>query len=134
MTHISCKIYFLLLVDPLQLSLKIAILLGEIHSLAGYKIPPPPKIVFFEICCSQNTSDSVWHWAKLSKVWVISQKKKFLAYQSWSKWSKTGGQNQSLVKSQPWHLFRLPKQFSWVKFTIFYHIWAYGDLKFFFDP
>ena len=29
-THISCKIYFLLLVDPLQLSLKIAILLGEI--------------------------------------------------------------------------------------------------------
>ena len=66
---------------------------------------------------------------KLSKVWVITQKKKFLAYQSWPKCSKKGGKKIWLLKSQPWHRFYSPKQFSWVNLSVLYHFYVFWDQK-----
>jgi len=48
------------------------------------------------------------------------------------KWSNFEGKNFWLQKSQPWDLVRGPNQFSWVKFSFFYHSWAFGSLKIFF--
>ena len=57
------------------------------------------------------------------------KKKKFLAYQNWPKCSKTGGKKNWLLKSQPWHRFYSPKQFSWVNLSVLYHFYVFWDQK-----
>ena len=92
-------------VDHLQLSLKIAIFfkLYSGNFTATHRIKNYNSFFFFpEMFCAQNTFNSLWVQAKLSKLWVITQKQKVFSLAK----SAEGVKNRAVkiknhVKSQP---------------------------------
>ena len=91
--------------DPLQLNLKIAIFLSFVREkkncvLLG-KMATWNFLTFFNGFWYQNTLWYVGQFGKLSKVGVISQKKKFLASHIWPNQSKLGGSKYKPCKISP---------------------------------
>ena len=91
--------------DPLQLNLKIAIILSFVREkkncvLLG-KMPPLLGLTFLLGFWYQNILWYVRQFGKLWKVGVISQKKKFLASHIWPNQSKLGRSKYKPCKISP---------------------------------